>query len=86
MIATHSAIHLVHCCHDQMSLIAVSYPIIFIHGNSNTDNTLKLTAVPRFQVKNLVILSCHMPYQIFIEGYFFQGLIGREIKTTVRIS
>ena len=32
MIATHSAIHLVRCCHGQMSLIAVSYHIIFIHG------------------------------------------------------
>ena len=31
MIATHSAIHLVRCCHGQMSLIAVSYPVIFIH-------------------------------------------------------
>ena len=31
MIATHIAIHLVRCCHGQMSLIAVSYPIIFIH-------------------------------------------------------
>ena len=31
MIATQSAIHLVRCCHGQMSLIAVSYPIIFIH-------------------------------------------------------
>ena len=36
MIVTHSAIHLVRCCHGQMSLIAVSYPIIFIH-----DRTLK---------------------------------------------
>ena len=34
MIATRSAIHLVRCCHGQMSLIAVSYPIIFIHGFS----------------------------------------------------
>ena len=31
MITTHSAIHLVRCCHGQMSLIAVSYPIIFTH-------------------------------------------------------
>ena len=31
IIATRSAIHLVRCCHGQMSLIAVSYPIIFIH-------------------------------------------------------
>ena len=31
MIVTHSAIDLVRCCHGQMSLIAVSYPIIFIH-------------------------------------------------------
>ena len=32
MIATRSAIHLVRCCHGQMSLIAVSYSIIFING------------------------------------------------------
>ena len=31
MIAIHSATHLVRCCHGQMSLIAASYPIIFIH-------------------------------------------------------
>ena len=31
MIATDSAIHLVLCCHGQMSLFAVSYPVIFIH-------------------------------------------------------
>ena len=31
MIVTHNTIHVVRCCHGQMSLIAVSYPIIFIH-------------------------------------------------------
>ena len=34
MITTHSTIHLVCCCHGQMSLIAVSYPVIFIHVHS----------------------------------------------------
>ena len=38
-IATHSAIHLVRCCHGQMSLIAVSYPVTFIHAFSLDCNT-----------------------------------------------
>ena len=50
MIVTHSAIHLVCCCHGQMSLITVSYPIIFIHAcpihnpaNSFTSSCTNLT-------------------------------------------
>ena len=54
MITTHSAIHLVRFCHGQMSLIAVSYPIIFIHGlthmrsaalSANTFNIMPMFAL-----------------------------------------
>ena len=74
LIATRSAIHLVRCCHGQMSLIAVSYPIIFIHGFS-FNNLVALCA------ENSEILTCCANF-----GMDFVGVHSRLAPISSNVS
>ena len=77
MIATHSAIHLVRCYQGQMSLIAVSYPIIFIHDLKS------LASLSTVSVKSLTNFSQRLEFglEVLLRAVNLDG--GLPVATMV---